>query len=111
MNPAIIPPYALLALAIVSEVLATSALKASDGMTRLIPSLIVIGGYGLAFYLLALCLKTMPVGFVYAIWAALGVVGVALVGYVLFDEPMTVTKGAGIGLIVGGVVLIHAGTG
>ncbi len=53
----------------------------------------------------------MPVGFVYAIWAALGVVGVALVGYGLFGEPMTVTKGAGIGLVVGGVVLIRAGTG
>lgn len=110
MTPTI-TPFALLALAIASEVLGTSALKASDGMTRLIPSLIVVTGYALAFYLLALCLKTMPVGFVYAIWAGLGVVGVALVGYLVFGETMTIAKTAGIALIVGGVALVHAGTG
>ncbi len=103
--------YALLALAIVSEILGTSALKASDGMTRLVPAMIVVGGYALAFYLLALTLKTLPVGFVYAIWAGLGVVGVALVGVTVFGEAMTVTKTAGMALIVAGVVLVHVGTG
>lgn len=110
MTPTI-TPYVLLGLAIVSEVLGTTALKASEGMTRVIPSVIVVAGYALAFYLLALCLKTMPVGSVYATWAALGVVGVALVGYLVFGESMTLAKTAGIGLIVGGVALVHAGTG
>lgn len=109
MSPTI-TPYALLALAIASEVIGTSALKASEGMTRLIPSLIVVAGYALAFYLLALCLKSMPVGFVYAIWAGLGVVGVALVGYLAFGETMTLAKTAGISLVVVGVALVHAGT-
>ncbi len=95
-----------------SQSVFNSLRKSSDGMTRLIPSLVVVVvGYALAFYLLALCLKSMPVGFVYSIWAGLGVVGVALVGYLMFDESMTVTKTAGIGLIIGGVVLVHAGTG
>ncbi|MEX0607246.1 MAG: multidrug efflux SMR transporter [Halofilum sp. (in: g-proteobacteria)] len=102
--------YLLLALAIVSEILGTSALKASDGMTRLVPALIVVGGYALAFYLLALTLKTLPVGFVYAIWAGLGVVGVAIVGVLVFGEQMTVAKAAGMALIVGGVALVHLGT-
>ncbi len=102
--------YLLLSLAIVSEILGTSALKASDGMTRLVPAVIVVGGYALAFYLLALTLKTLPVGFVYAIWAGLGVVGVAIVGVLVFGEQMTVAKAAGIALIVGGVALVHLGT-
>lgn len=101
----------LLGLAIASEIVATSALKASDGMTRLGPGLLVVAGYALAFYLLALTLRTMPVGFVYAVWAGLGVVGVALVGAVLFGEAINATKIAGIACVVVGVVLLKTGSG
>lgn len=103
-------PYTLLALAIVSEIFGTSALKASDGMTRLTPAVIVVAGYALAFYLLAHSLRTLPVGFVYAIWAGLGIVGVALVGVLVFGETMTLSKVAGLALIIAGVVLVHLGT-
>lgn len=98
--------YALLGLAIVSEVVATSALKASYGMTRLGPAILVVVGYGLAFYLLAHTLKVLPVGLVYAIWAGLGIIGVALAGAFFFDEPFTTLKIVGMGLIVCGVILV-----
>lgn len=99
--------YLLLFLAIVSEVIATSALKASDGMTRLWPAALVVAGYAIAFLLLAQTLKVLPVGLTYAIWAGVGVVGVALVGVFFFDEAMTLTKAAGIGLIIAGVALVQ----
>lgn len=102
--------YTLLALAIISEVIGTSALKASDGMSRLVPGLIVVAGYALAFYLMALSLKTLPVGLVYAIWAGLGIVGVAIVGMWYFGESMTAVKASGMALIVVGVVLVQVGS-
>lgn len=101
-------PYVLLILAILSEVIATSALKASDGMTRLWPATLVVAGYAVAFLLLAQTLKTLPVGLTYAIWAGVGVVGVALVGVFVFGEVMTLTKVAGIALIIIGVVLVQS---
>jgi multidrug transporter EmrE-like cation transporter len=101
--------YAFLGLAIVSEVIATSALKASDGMSRLGPAAIVVVGYGIAFYLLAQSLKSLPVGFVYAIWAGLGIIGVALIGAALFGETFTTVKVAGIAMIVAGVALVQLG--
>lgn len=100
-------PYLLLILAILSEVIATSALKASDGMTRLWPASIVVAGYAVAFLLLAQTLKTLPVGLTYAIWAGVGVVGVALVGIFYFGETMTLAKAAGIALIIVGVALVQ----
>jgi small multidrug resistance pump len=102
--------YAFLGLAIVSEVIATSALKASDGMSRLGPAAIVVIGYAIALYLLALSLKSLPVGFVYAIWAGLGIIGVALIGAALFGESFTTVKVAGIAMIVAGVALVKLGT-
>ena len=78
--------FVYLILAIVAEVIATSALKASVGFTRPLPSLLVVGGYGVAFYLLSLVLRTLPVGITYAIWAGLGIVLVTLVGIVVFGE-------------------------
>lgn len=101
--------YAFLGFAILSEVVATSALKASDGMSRLGPAAIVVVGYGIAFYLMALSLKSLPVGFVYAIWAGLGIVGVALIGAVVFGESFTTLKVAGIAMIVAGVALVNVG--
>ncbi len=100
-------PYLLLILAILSEVIATSALKASDGMTRFWPASIVVLGYAVAFLLLAQTLKTLPVGLTYAIWAGVGVVGVALVGIFYFGETMTLAKAAGIALIIVGVALVQ----
>jgi small multidrug resistance pump len=104
-------PYVLLVLAIVSEIVATSALKASDGMTRLVPSLVVLAGYALAFFLLSHTLKSMPVGFVYAVWSGVGIVGVAILGVWLFGEAMTPAKIAGMVLIVVGVGLLETASG
>ncbi len=105
-----IASYTLLAIAIASEVVATSALKASDGMTRFVPVVLVVSGYALAFYLLALTLRTMPVGLVYGVWASLGIVGVAVVGSVFFGEAFNSVKLAGIALVVAGVVLLELGS-
>jgi small multidrug resistance pump len=100
--------YLYLAIAIIAEVVATTALKASDGLTRLSPTVIVILGYCMAFYFLALALKTMPVGVAYAIWAGLGIVLVTLVAAVLFRQVPDWPALLGIGLIVSGVVVINA---
>ncbi len=99
--------YLYLALAIVAEVVATTALKASDGFTRLWPSLLVLVGYGLAFYLLALVLKTLPVGIAYAFWAGLGIVLVTLVGILVYGEKPDLPALLGLSMIVGGVVVIQ----
>lgn len=101
--------YAFVGLAILSEVIATSALKASDGMSRIGPATIVVVGYGIAFYLLAQSLKSLPVGFVYAIWSGLGIIGVALIGAVLFGESFTTVKVAGMAMIIAGVTLVQVG--
>jgi len=73
-------PYVYLAISIVAEVIGTSALKASDGFTKLWPSVVVVVGYGVAFHFLALTLKTIPIGVAYAIWAGAGISLVAIVG-------------------------------
>ena len=99
--------YVFLAAAIISEVIGTSALAASDRFSELIPSVIVVIAYGLAFYFLGLTLKFMPVGIVYAIWAGLGIALIALVGWVLFDQTLDLAAIAGITLIVAGVVVIN----
>lgn len=99
--------FVYLILAIVAEVVATSALKASMGFTRPLPSIVVVVGYGLAFYLLSLVLRTLPVGVAYAIWAGLGIVLVTLVGIVVFGERPDWPGIVGIGLIVAGVVLLQ----
>lgn len=99
--------FVFLALAIVAEVIATSALKASDGFTRLWPSVTVVIGYGLAFYLLALVLRSVPVGIAYAFWAGLGIVLVTLVGLVVYGERPDPPALLGLAMIVGGVVVIQ----
>lgn len=99
--------YLYLALAIVAEVAATSALKASEEFTRLVPSLIVIFGYGLAFYLLTLVLRTIPVGITYALWSGIGIVLVAVAGAVLYKQIPDVPAILGMGLIIAGVVVIN----
>ena len=99
--------FVYLILAIVAEVIATSALKASVGFTRPLPSLLVVGGYGVAFYLLSLVLRTLPVGITYAIWAGLGIVLVTLVGIMVFDEKPDLPAVLGISLIVAGVLTLQ----
>ena len=99
--------YLYLALAITFEVIATSALKASAEFTRVIPSLIVVVGYGLAFYLLSLVLRTMPVGIAYALWCGLGVVLVSLVSMVVYKQSLDMPAVIGMAVIVLGVVIIN----
>jgi len=99
--------YLLLGLAIVSEIAATSALKASHGMSRALPAIIVVCGYGVAFYLLALTLRTLPVGYVYALWSGLGVIGVALAGVLLYGEAFSLMKAGGMALIMAGVIVLN----
>ena len=81
--------YLYLLMAIAGEVIGTSALKASYGMTKLLPSIIVIIAYALTFWSLSIALKTLPVGVVYAIWAGLGIVSIALIGIYVFNESFT----------------------
>jgi small multidrug resistance pump len=99
--------YLYLAIAIVAEVAATSALRASEGFTRLGPTLIVAAGYGLAFYCLSLVLRTVPVGIAYAIWAGVGIVLIALIGWLVLGQPLDAPAVVGITLIVAGVVVIQ----
>lgn len=99
--------YTYLAIAIVAEVIATSALKASEGFTKVIPTLIVIIGYGVAFYFLTHVLKTIPVGVTYAIWSGLGIVLVAIAGVFLYKQTPDLPAILGMGLIVAGVVVIN----
>lgn len=103
--------WLFLALAIAAEVAATSALKASDGFSRLQPSLLVVLGYGLAFYLLALTLRSIPVGVAYAIWSGLGTVLVALAAWWLYDQRLDAATLAGIALIVAGVLVMNLSPG
>ena len=99
--------YMALGLAIVAEVIATSALKASEGFTRPGPSAIVVLGYGLAFYCLSLTLKTVPVGVAYAVWSGLGIVLITLAGYVLYRQRIDAAALIGMALIVAGVAVIQ----
>ena len=98
--------WIFLGIAIVAEVLATSALKASAGFTKLVPSVLVVGGYAIAFYFLALTLKTIPVGIAYAVWAGLGILLVALIGWLAFGQRLDLPAVIGMTLIVSGVLII-----
>ena len=99
--------YIYLAIAIIAEVIATSSLKASEEFTRLVPSTIVVVGYGVAFYFLTLVLRTIPVGITYAIWSGVGIILVALVAMVLYKQVPDLPAIIGMGLIIAGVVIIN----
>jgi small multidrug resistance pump len=99
--------YLWLVLAIVAETVGTTALQASQQFTRLVPSLLVVAGYGTAFYLLSLVLKIMPVGVVYAVWSGLGVISIAIIGRVVFGQRLDAPALIGIALILAGVLVIH----
>lgn len=96
-----------LSIAIVAEVIATTALKSTEGFTRLIPSLMVVAGYGTAFYFMTVSLRVFPVGIMYAIWAGVGIVLVALLGWVFYKQALDWPAILGIALIISGVIVIH----
>ncbi|MEW2415864.1 multidrug efflux SMR transporter [Streptomyces sp. NPDC046866] len=102
-------PYVLLAAAIAAEVGGTTAMKFSDGFTKLWPSLGTVVGYLVAFTLLAQTLKSLSVGTAYAIWAGVGTAAIAAIGMVFMGEAATAAKLAGIALIIAGVVLVNLG--
>lgn len=102
-----LPGYAWLAIAIVAEVVGTSALRAAEGFTRLGPSLLVVAGYVTAFYCLSLTLKTMPVGIIYAVWSGAGIVLITLVAMLLYRQVQDVPAVIGLSLIVAGVVVLN----
>ncbi|MEH6824798.1 MAG: multidrug efflux SMR transporter [Motiliproteus sp.] len=99
--------WIFLSIAITAEVVATSALKASEGFTKPLPTLSVALGYAVAFYFLSLTLRTIPVGIAYAIWAGLGVVLITLVGWLQFDQKMDPAAIIGMGFIVTGVIIMN----
>ena len=102
------PAYFYLAVAIVSEVIATSALKASQGFSRPLPLLVVLAGYGLAFYCLSLTLRSIPLGVAYAVWSGVGIALITLVGWVVYKQALDIGAIIGIALIIIGAILTFA---
>ena len=100
-------PWAYLSVAILAEVVATSSLKASDGFSKLLPSVVVVLGYGVAFWFLALSLRNIPVGIAYAVWSGAGIVLISLIGWAVFEQSLDAAALIGMGLIVAGVLVIH----
>lgn len=100
--------WVYLGVAIVSEVVATSFLKVSDGFTKLRPSLIVAAGYAMAFFFLSLTLRSMSVGVAYALWSGVGIVLTAGIAWVAFDQKLDTAGFAGLGLIIAGVVVLNS---
>lgn len=101
------PHWIYLAIAIIAEVIATSALKASQEFTRLVPTLIVVTGYLTAFYFLTLSLRVIPVGIAYAIWAGLGIVLIAIISWIVYGQKLDLAALVGMGLIISGVLVIN----
>ncbi|MBY6081209.1 MULTISPECIES: DMT family transporter [Ruegeria] len=99
--------YLILLLAVIAETIGTTALQASQQFTRFWPSVLVVVGYGFAFYLMALTLKVMPVGIVYAIWSGLGIALIALIGFVVFGQRLDWPAVLGLAMILGGILVIH----
>jgi len=99
--------YVYLAAAIAAEVTGTTALKFSDGFSAVVPTLVVVVGYISSFYLLSLTLQELPIGAVYATWSAVGIIGAAAVGVVLFEETIDVAGLVGVGLIIAGVAVLN----
>jgi small multidrug resistance pump len=100
-------PFLYLAVAIIAEVIGTSALKASNGFTVWLPSLVVAAGYGVSFYFLSLALRAIPVGVAYAIWSGVGIVLISVIGWALFRQRLDAAALVGIGLIIAGVIVIQ----
>jgi len=101
--------YLLLLIAIIAEVVATSLLKATEGFRKLLPSLGVVIGYGIAFYTLSLTLLTLPLGITYAMWSGLGTAATASIGILVYKEVFSYKKALGLLCIIVGVVLLNSG--
>ncbi len=99
--------WLVLSIAIVAEVIATLALKASDGFTRWLPSLVVVIGYAIAFYGMSISLKSIPVGIAYAVWAGVGIVLVSVFSWLFYQQTLTGMQWLGIVLIVSGVMMLN----
>lgn len=102
-------PYLLLLAAILSEVVATTALKQSDGFTRPFPALVTVAGYAIAFYCLSLALRTIPTGVAYAIWSGVGIVLVTVAAWIVHGQRLDLPTLAGMALIVAGVAVMNLG--
>jgi len=103
----VLESYGVLLVAIAIEVVATSALKASDSFTRWVPSAVTVVGYSVAFYLLSVTMRTLPVGIVYALWSGIGVVFISMVGWIWFRQQLDTAAIVGIALIVAGVAVVN----
>lgn len=99
--------WILLSVAILAEVIGTSALKASAGFSRLWPSLVVVAGYGTAFYFLSLALRNIPIGIAYAVWSGAGIVLIAVIGTIVFKQKLDAPALIGMSLIVAGVLVLN----
>lgn len=99
--------YIYLAIAIIAEVIGTSALKASDGFSKPIPSIMVVIGFGVAFYCLSMVLKTVPMGIAYAIWSGMGIVLISVIGLTIFKQELDMPAIIGILLIIAGVIVMN----
>lgn len=99
--------WLLLTIAILGEVSGTSALKASEGFTRLAPSMVVVVGYAAAFYFMSLALKTIPVGVAYAVWSGVGIVIITALAWILYGQKLDAWGFVGMGLIVGGIAVLN----
>lgn len=99
--------YLFLAIAIVCEVLATASLKATEGFTRLVPSVLTVAGYAAAFYFLSLTMKVMPTGVVYATWSGVGIVLISTIGWLHYRESLNLPTMLGLAMIVVGVVTVN----
>ena len=99
--------WIFLGLAIISEVIATTSLKSTEGFTKLVPSIIVVIGYTAAFYFVSLTLDTLPVGIVYAIWSGVGIALVAIISVIVLDQKLDAGAVVGMGLIIAGVVVMR----
>lgn len=99
--------WIFLGLAIISEVVATTSLKSTEGFTKLVPSIIVVIGYTAAFYFVSLTLDTLPVGVVYAIWSGVGIALVAIISVIVLDQKLDAGAVVGMGLIIAGVVVMR----
>jgi len=99
--------YLILLLAVAAETIGTSALQASQQFSRLLPSVVVVLAYGVSFWLLSLTLKTLPVGVVYALWSGLGIVLIAIIGYLVFGQKLDWPAVLGIAMILAGILVIN----
>jgi len=99
--------WVILGIAVLAETVATSAMKSSEGFTRLVPSVIVVIGYAIAFYFLSITLKEIPVGIAYAIWSGIGIVLISLVGWIMFGQKLDTPALIGMALIISGVVVMN----